>query len=107
MFEQIGLIETEIAAMSQCSIKKIYGICREEIQKVPWRRLVCNNAGLPKWIFILFLALHRRLQTKEMIACWANMEDMECVLREKENEDIDHLLFECEYAKLNNCGLNC
>lgn len=28
-----------------------------------------------------------------------NMEDIECVLCEKENEDIDHLLFECEYAK--------
>ncbi|XP_070026446.1 uncharacterized protein LOC142182221 [Nicotiana tabacum] len=99
MFEQIGFNETDVAAMLKYSIKDIYRACRREFQKVPWRRLVCNNVGQPKWTFILFLALHRRLQTKERIACWANLDDMECVLCEQENEDIDHLLFECVYAK--------
>ncbi|XP_009602894.2 uncharacterized protein [Nicotiana tomentosiformis] len=99
MFEQIGLTEADVAAMSNYSIKKVYGLCRGEFQKIPWRRLICNNAGLPKWLFILLLALQRRLQIKERIACWANIKDMECVLCSKENEDIDHILFEREYAK--------
>lgn len=84
LFDQIWMSEAYVAAMSNYSIKKIYGLCRGDFHKAPWRRLVCNNAGLPKCIFILFLALHRRLQTKKRIAYWANIEDMECVPCERE-----------------------
>ncbi|XP_019224489.1 PREDICTED: uncharacterized protein LOC109206154 [Nicotiana attenuata] len=99
IFEKIGLQEDDVAAMIKYSIKDVYEAYRGNFPKVPWRRLVCNNNGHPKWKFIIFLALHRRLQTKERIACWANLEDMECVLCKKDNEDIDHLLFECSYAQ--------
>ncbi|XP_009761451.1 uncharacterized protein LOC107808908 [Nicotiana tabacum] len=99
MFKKIGLHETDVAAMTKYSIKDIYGAYRGEFQKVPLRRIVWNNNGQPKWTFILFLALHRKLQTKERIACWANLDNMDCVLCKQENEDIDHLLFECMYDK--------
>uniref|UniRef100_A0A1S3X9K7 Reverse transcriptase zinc-binding domain-containing protein n=1 Tax=Nicotiana tabacum TaxID=4097 RepID=A0A1S3X9K7_TOBAC len=99
MFEKIGLHETDVAAMTKYSIKDIYGAYHGEFQKAPWRRMVCNNNGQPKWTFILFLALRRKLQTKERITSWANLEDMDCVLCKQENEDIAHLLFECMYAK--------
>ncbi|XP_070050304.1 uncharacterized protein [Nicotiana tomentosiformis] len=99
VFEQASLTEDAVAKMSTYSIKKIYGLIRGEYPKIPWRRLLCNNAGVPKWLFILFMALHRRLQTQERIACWANLEDMICPLCLRKNEDIDHMLFQCDYAK--------
>ncbi|WMV55576.1 hypothetical protein MTR67_048961 [Solanum verrucosum] len=92
------MTETEVTQLPNYSIRQIYGLLREEWPKIPWRRLVCNNKGVPKWIFILFLALHRRLQTKDRLACWVNLEDMICPLCQEENEDIDHLLFQCNYA---------
>nr|XP_033516039.1 uncharacterized protein LOC104111748 isoform X1 [Nicotiana tomentosiformis]XP_033516040.1 uncharacterized protein LOC104111748 isoform X1 [Nicotiana tomentosiformis]XP_033516041.1 uncharacterized protein LOC104111748 isoform X1 [Nicotiana tomentosiformis] len=99
MFELAGITEDTVATMSIYSIKKIYGLIRGDYPKMPWRRILCNNAEMPKWLFILFLALHRRLQTKDRIACWENLEDMICPLCLRENEDIDHMLFQCDYAK--------
>lgn len=65
-------------------------------EKVTWRKLVCNNQGMPKWIFILRLALHNRLSTKERLAKWGIIPDQICFLCEKENETLQHLFFECE-----------
>lgn len=85
--------------LSDYSIRKIYGFLREEWPKISWRRLVCNNKEGPKWVFIMLLTLHRRLQTKYKIACWVNLEDILCPLCQEENERIDHLLFNAAIQK--------
>ncbi|XP_015167892.1 uncharacterized protein [Solanum tuberosum] len=106
-FDIAGMTENEVTQLPSYSIRKIYGLLREEWPKIPWRRLVCNNKEVPKWVFNLFLALHKRLQTKDRLACWVNLEDMLCPLCQEENEDIDHLLFQCNYATkiwVNHCN---
>ncbi|KAG5615153.1 hypothetical protein H5410_014977 [Solanum commersonii] len=42
------------------TIKDMYKTFRGELSKVPWRRMICNNQGSPKWTFILYLAIQRR-----------------------------------------------
>ncbi|KAG5575117.1 hypothetical protein H5410_055251 [Solanum commersonii] len=37
---------------------------------VPWRRLMCNNPGLSKWLFILYVTIHDRLFTKDRMLKW-------------------------------------
>ncbi|XP_009766845.1 uncharacterized protein LOC107832812 [Nicotiana tabacum] len=62
-----------------------------------WRKLVRNNQGLPKWIFILRLALQQRLATKERRARWGIISEQTC-LCQRENETVQHLFFGCEIS---------
>lgn len=93
-FARAGMAERDVTQLPSYSTKKIYGLIREDFPKMSWRRLVCDNKGVPKWVFILFLALHRRLQTKDRLACWVSLKDILCPLCQEENEEIDHMLFQ-------------
>uniref|UniRef100_M1BIU6 Non-LTR reverse transcriptase n=1 Tax=Solanum tuberosum TaxID=4113 RepID=M1BIU6_SOLTU len=81
--------------MEKYSITEVYGKMRGDIEKVEWRKLVWANYGAPKWTFILYIALHRRLSTKDRMEKWGIITDVTCPLCQQEDEDIDHLFFEC------------
>lgn len=49
------------------SIKQVYQLSRGSFNRVPWRRLICNNKGSPRWVFILYAALHERLYTRDRL----------------------------------------
>ncbi|XP_049365284.1 uncharacterized protein LOC125830123 [Solanum verrucosum] len=68
--ETIGWNEMYIKQMDRFSIKKLYKALMGEYQKVEWRRLICNNVACPKWNFILYLALEKRLLTRDRLAAW-------------------------------------
>ncbi|XP_070022875.1 uncharacterized protein [Nicotiana sylvestris] len=53
---------------------------------------------MPKWIFILRLAILDRLATKERLARWGLMEETVCSLCQRSNEIVQHLFFECDVA---------
>ncbi|KAG5572985.1 hypothetical protein H5410_062751 [Solanum commersonii] len=50
----------------------MYKKLRGEYIKVPWRRMTCNNQGNPKWIFALYLAIQRRLYTRDRLEKWGS-----------------------------------
>ncbi|XP_059291162.1 uncharacterized protein LOC132044673 [Lycium ferocissimum] len=63
-----------------------------------WRKLVCNNGGLPRWIFILRLAALGRLQTRDRLFKWGITTDQICPVCDKEPESLNHLFFVCEVS---------
>nr|XP_009766185.1 PREDICTED: uncharacterized protein LOC104217597 [Nicotiana sylvestris] len=69
---------------------------QEEFQKVAWRKVICNNYGHPKWIFILRLAILERLAIKERLARWGVNIETTCALCQQGIETVQHLFFECE-----------
>ncbi|KAH0734263.1 hypothetical protein KY285_009970 [Solanum tuberosum] len=71
---------------------------RGDYQKVEWRRLTCNNAACPKWIFILYLALQSRLLTRDRVATWGCVEDVHCVLCGTEDESHNRIFFRCLFS---------
>ncbi|XP_059306286.1 uncharacterized protein LOC132057689 [Lycium ferocissimum] len=81
--------------MEKFSIKKVYVILRGPFQKVPWRKVVCNNFGAAKWIFILRLIICEKLLTRDRLATWGITEDTICPLCNHEDESIAHLFFKC------------
>ncbi|XP_009788259.1 uncharacterized protein [Nicotiana sylvestris] len=97
-FEEAGYSEEEVNQMEKFFIKHIYKALQGSFQKVSWRKIVCNNNGLPKCIFILRLALQDRLATKERLARWGLVEDAICSLCQRKDETIPHLFFECELS---------
>uniref|UniRef100_M1D352 Orf147a protein n=1 Tax=Solanum tuberosum TaxID=4113 RepID=M1D352_SOLTU len=84
--------------MEQYSIKKVYEQMRGDREKVEWRKLIWSNYGAPKWLFILYLALNRRLSTKDRMAKWGVTSNLTCPLCQVEDEDIDHLFFACMFT---------
>lgn len=60
----------EMSSWNFFSIKKLYNVMRGEFQKVTWKKLTCNNVGALKWIFMLNLAIQRRLLTRDMLHMW-------------------------------------
>ncbi|XP_060183140.1 uncharacterized protein LOC132613105 [Lycium barbarum] len=80
-------------------IKQIYQQLRGVFQKVTWRKLVCNNLGCPKWIFILTLVANERIHTRDRLEKWGITNDTECPLCENAVESIDHLFFSCRFSQ--------
>ncbi|XP_075100086.1 uncharacterized protein LOC142176401 [Nicotiana tabacum] len=97
-FQEAGYSEEDVTQLDSFSTKQMYKRLQGGFQKVPWRGLVCNNKGMPKWIFILRLAILDRLATKERLARWGLMEETVCSLCQRSNEIVQHLFFECDVA---------
>ncbi|XP_060182555.1 uncharacterized protein LOC132612271 [Lycium barbarum] len=96
--EQAGLYEDDLMSMLKFSVKKMYLLMRGVFTKVPWRRMVCNNYGAPKWIFILRLAAHERLYTRDRLVKWGVTKNPDCPLCQNGLETIAHLFFQCTYS---------
>ncbi|XP_019236644.1 PREDICTED: uncharacterized protein LOC109216874 [Nicotiana attenuata] len=93
--EEAGIQEEEIKKMAKFNMHMIYRKLQGEFQKCTWKRLICNNYAIPRWKFILFLALHDRLQTRDRVAKWSLVEDSSCTMCEEDPETIEHLFFGC------------
>ncbi|XP_060182016.1 uncharacterized protein LOC132611632 [Lycium barbarum] len=94
--EAAGYSLEDMVQMEHFSVKAVYKRLQGEFQKVPWRKLVCNNMGYPKWIFILRLAIMERLATKGRLEKWGIKVDKTCVMCNKAEESVVHLFFQCE-----------
>lgn len=57
-----------------------------------------SNLGVPKWKFIVYLAVQRKLMTKDRLRGLGYVEEVTCELCNKEEESIDHLFFSCSYT---------
>lgn len=97
--DQAGIRIVDVTQMKIFSIKKIYPAMRGEFTKVPQRKLMCNYFAVPRWLFILNLAIQGMLSTKERLAKWGITVDQTCMLCSREQECIDHLFFECDFSK--------
>ncbi|XP_009792437.1 uncharacterized protein [Nicotiana sylvestris] len=97
-FMEVGFSYDDIMKMNNCSIKDIYHRLRGRFDKVSWRRVICHNTGCPRWTFVLTMAAHDKLYTRDRLQSWGVQVDQECVLCKQANETIQHLFFKCSYA---------
>ncbi|XP_019248631.1 PREDICTED: uncharacterized protein LOC109227893 [Nicotiana attenuata] len=84
--------------MESFSVKKFYTKLRGSFEQVTWRKLMQSNLGAPKWKFIVYLAVQRKLMTKDRLRGLGYVEEVTCDLCNKEEESIDHLFFSCSYT---------
>ena len=62
--------------------------------KIPWARTVIPRHGPTVWIL-----MQHRLSTKTKLSKFLPTIDLGCPLCNREEEDAEHLLFRCDYAK--------
>lgn len=65
-----------------------------------WSREVWNKMNIPKHSFICWLAMKRKLLTKDRTLRMKITEDSDCMLCEGNTETMDHLYFECTFSKM-------
>lgn len=81
-------------------VSRFYNCMIENGNYVEWRNIIRNNKARPRAIICLCLTCHRRMATKTRLArlgLFHNL-DRKCCLCEKDEEDIDHLFFQCSVA---------
>ncbi|XP_009599827.2 uncharacterized protein [Nicotiana tomentosiformis] len=93
--EKAGMTKEGFLSCDSFSTTKIYLQLLGQYTKVAWRRLICNNPGSPKWLFIVNLVARGRLYTRDRLAQRGMVVDQSCPLCRVEQESIDHLFFKC------------
>ncbi|XP_019242423.1 PREDICTED: uncharacterized protein LOC109222532 [Nicotiana attenuata] len=95
---EAGINLEEILEKKHLTINSIYKMLRKDHQKVHWRKLVCNNGGMPKWNFILYMALLDKLSTRDRLARWGVINETLCPMCKVEEESMEHLFFKCSFT---------
>jgi len=80
-------------------MKEVWSWVRQPGRKVPWAGMVWHKFVVPKHTLTAWRALKGRLLTKRrMIKRGVNL-DPTCVLCEDQEEDMEHLFWNCQYTK--------
>lgn len=73
------------------SIKQMYLAMQGSSVSVGWKRLIYDCKASPRSIFILWLALHKRLATVDRLCRWGIVVSPVCALCNFADESIQHL----------------
>ncbi|XP_019092669.1 PREDICTED: uncharacterized protein LOC104744616 [Camelina sativa] len=65
---------------------------------VPWNKVVWLKEGVPRYSFILWLAIKGRLPTRDRLRTWGLSIPTNCVLCSDGIETHDHLFFKCSFS---------
>ncbi|XP_059294515.1 uncharacterized protein LOC132047495 [Lycium ferocissimum] len=96
-WDYTGLIYTTTNLLNQRDIQQTErGLSKNK----RWKKIICNNHGCPRWVFIHYLAIHGRLATKDRLIKWNIDCSPTCPLCEAKPKSVQHLLFQCPTAHL-------
>lgn len=77
-FDDVGYLGSDLLQMQAFSIKKDASKAERDFLKVPRKRLVRNNHGCPRWIFIFRLVAYGKLYTRVKIVLWGMVDNLIC-----------------------------
>ncbi|XP_021837875.2 uncharacterized protein [Spinacia oleracea] len=95
---QAGAFDQFIYA-GKFKISKMYKYLHDIGGHVAWKRIICNSKATPKASFIVWLALQKRLPTKDMLRSWGMSISSSCELCQAADESLDHMFFDCSVSK--------
>lgn len=80
------------------SIKSAWEAIRVKHPSQNWYGVIWLGKHVPRWSFILWLAIQERLNTTDRLVSWGLNVDNGCKLCGSGNESHSHLFFECSYS---------
>uniref|UniRef100_A0A1U7YPV5 Uncharacterized protein LOC104246697 n=1 Tax=Nicotiana sylvestris TaxID=4096 RepID=A0A1U7YPV5_NICSY len=81
------------------SIRKLYRLQFPQLPKVPWKGIILQPNLHPRFKFILWLALQRRLATVDRLLKFGVQIPQQCIFCKQADEVFDHIFFECSMTK--------
>ncbi|KAL7586020.1 hypothetical protein Lser_V15G46368 [Lactuca serriola] len=67
-------------------------------QKVPWAHIVWFKQSIPRFSFILWLAIQERLMTQDRMRFWDKNKNLKCSLCNVQPDSHNHLFFDCNFS---------
>lgn len=80
------------------SISRVWKDMCDQGEKVEWSKVVWFSNMIPRHAFILWLLIHEKLPTQDMIIKWYPNKSMTCSLCGEVNDSHEHLFFKCKYS---------
>nr|GEY59479.1 hypothetical protein [Tanacetum cinerariifolium] len=84
--------------LKQFSTRQTWDDYRESYHDVNWKNLMWFSQCVPSHTFVLWMAVHRRLQTQDRVFKWNNHARMRCFFCKQCMDSHDHLFIQCNYA---------
>lgn len=81
------------------SIATVYRELMGTQEKVQWGDATWNRATIPRSRFIIWLAYHDRLKTKQHLFSLGVVEDDKCPICGNATETVAHLFFQCRFSR--------
>ncbi|XP_059316204.1 uncharacterized protein LOC132067084 [Lycium ferocissimum] len=97
-WQELGNIDSLIIG-GKFHLATAYKRLRGAVENVAWNKLICYNIAEPKHNFILWVNLHGKLRTKDMLIKWGLSVDPLCVFCNSTMETQEHLFFDCPFTK--------
>ncbi|GJW01571.1 RNA-directed DNA polymerase, eukaryota, reverse transcriptase zinc-binding domain protein [Tanacetum coccineum] len=98
--EQDGLIwKDQNENKMKFSIRSVWEKFKERKPEISWHKVVWYPQCNPRYAFIVWLAMHKRLATQDRIMAWNKNTNLKCPLCSKESDSHEHLFFKCPYSE--------
>ncbi|XP_050233365.1 uncharacterized protein LOC126681854 [Mercurialis annua] len=91
-------IDWKVMNHDKFSVSKTWNVYKEHHSCPPWIKILWGKNSIPRHNFILWLALKRRLRTKDKLKNWGITPYNDCVQCTNGIETIEHCFFECDMA---------
>ncbi|KAI8534468.1 hypothetical protein RHMOL_Rhmol10G0092200 [Rhododendron molle] len=89
-----------LTASGSFSVNSAWQALRSKSSEVFWFNTVWYRWHVPRWSFILWLAVLGRLSTKDRLRVWGLLSDSSCALCHGGPESHSHLFFDCSFPSL-------
>ena len=80
------------------SIEVVYKELLGTADKVRWADIVWKKVVIPRSRFVVWLACHERLKTKQRLKRMGVVEDDRCPICDSQTEMTEHLFFNCDFS---------
>ena len=77
------------------SVSSAWNFIQTHHSKVPWFRILWGQMHIPRHSFICWLAMKKRLATKNRLLKWRLVNDASCCFCGYNEESLNHLFFDC------------
>ena len=88
---------TKAGQLINFSTQKAWDDLKVELPVVKWYKAVWFSQCNPRWAFTLWMAIKRKLLTKDRMMKWCS-DTLLCPLCKITNDSHNHLFFQCEYS---------
>ncbi|KAL2896364.1 Exodeoxyribonuclease 7 small subunit [Bienertia sinuspersici] len=91
--------QRELNEMRKYKVSKVYSRLKNQSLPQPWAENIWSRYNIPKYRLCTWLAIQNRLPTADRLAKMGSTIDNICPLCTNEEENNNHIFFECSYSK--------
>ncbi|KAM6551429.1 hypothetical protein CsatB_001237 [Cannabis sativa] len=93
--DQMKEASSKVVLQQKYTVAHGYNMFKPAGEKVHWPKQVWSRLNSPKHSFVLWLAMHQRLKTRDRLFKMKIVEDQVCLLYYTHQETAEHLFFGC------------